>query len=118
MPAVSKWAFSLGGEYSQNLGSTGLGDVVGYLGIDETYRSSYFSHTSLSIYSRVPSYDVTNVRLGLRTDDGRWDVQVWARNVFDRNYKISQVPLVFNSGALSALLGDPRTIGVTFGARF
>jgi iron complex outermembrane receptor protein len=118
MPAVSKWAFSLGGEYSQNLGSTGLGDVVGYLGIDETYRSSYFTHTSLSIYSRVPSYDLTNVRLGLRTDDGRWDVQVWARNVFDRNYKISQVPLVFNSGALSALLGDPRTIGVTFGARF
>ncbi|HMI95072.1 MAG TPA: TonB-dependent receptor [Micropepsaceae bacterium] len=118
LPAVSKWAFSLGGEYSQNLGDSGLGNIAGYLGIDESYRSGYFTNTSLSIYSRVPSYDLTNVRVGLRTSDGRWDVQVWARNLFDRKYKISQVPLVFNSGALSALLGDPRTIGVTFGARF
>jgi len=118
LPAVSKWAFSLGGEYSQNLGASGLGNIVGYLGVDESYRSSYFTTTNLSIYSRVPNYDLTNVRAGLRTGDGRWDVQVWARNLFDRKYKISQVPLVFNSGALSALLGDPRTIGVTFGARF
>ncbi len=92
--------------------------MVGYLGMDESYRSSYFTNASLSIYSRVPSYDLTNVRVGLRTGDGRWDFQLWARNLFDRKYKISQVPLVFNSGALSALLGDPRTIGVTFGARF
>ena len=118
LPAVSKWAFSLGGEYARNLGASGLGDMVGYLGIDESYRSSYFTNASLSIYSRVPSYDLTNVRVGLRTDDGRWDVQFWARNLFDRKYKISQVPIVFNSGALSALLGDPRTVGVTFGARF
>ncbi len=118
LPAVSRWAFSLGGEYSQNLGGLGFGNMAGYLGLDESYRSSYFSHVSLSIYSRVAGYDLTNVRAGLRTDDGRWDVQVWARNAFDRKYKISQVPLVFNSGALSALLGDPRTVGVTFAARF
>jgi iron complex outermembrane receptor protein len=118
LPAVSRWAFSLGGEYSQNLGGLGLGNMAGYLGLDESYRSSYFSNVSLSIYSRVPGYDLTNVRAGLRTDDGRWDVQVWARNVFDREYKISQVPIVLNSGALSALVGDPRTVGVTFAARF
>ncbi|HYK78045.1 MAG TPA: TonB-dependent receptor [Micropepsaceae bacterium] len=118
LPAVSKWAFSLGGEYSRNFGEWGGGNIVGYLGIDESYRSSYFSHVSLSIYSRVPSYDLTNVRLGLRTEDGGWDVQLWARNLFDRKYKISQVPIVFNSGALSSLLGDPRTLGVSFSARF
>jgi iron complex outermembrane receptor protein len=118
LPAVSRWAFSLGGEYSQNLGSLGFSNMDAYLGLDESYRSSYFSHVSLSISSRVAGYDLTNVRAGLRTDDGRWDVQVWARNAFDRKYKISQVPLVFNSGALSALVGDPRTVGVTFAARF
>jgi iron complex outermembrane recepter protein len=118
LPAVSKWAFSLGGEYSRNLPGLGLGEFTGYLGLDESYRSSYFSTASLSLYSRVPGYDLTNVRVGLRTADGRWDLQVWARNLFDRKYEISQVPILFNSGALSALVGDPRTIGATVGARF
>ena len=118
LPAVSKWAFSVGGEYSQNLGPLGLDDVVAFVGADESYRSSYFSNTSLSIYSRIAGYDLTNLRAGVRSADGHWDFEVWVRNAFDRNYKIFQVPLIFNSGALSSMVGDPRTFGVTLAGRF
>jgi iron complex outermembrane receptor protein len=117
LPAVSKWAFSVGGEYSQGLGPVGFGGAEVYLGFDESYRSSYFSNTSLSIYSRVAGYNLTNLRVGVRTKDGGWDLEAWVRNAFDRKYQIYQVPLIFNSGALSSLVGDPRTFGVTLTAR-
>lgn len=117
LPAVSRWAFSGGAEYSGSLARLGLGGVTGYIGADESYRSSYFSSSSLSIYSRVPGYALTNLRAGLRADDGRWDLQFWSRNVFDRQYIIARVPTLFNSGALSTLLGDPRTVGATFAMR-
>jgi iron complex outermembrane receptor protein len=118
LPAVSKWAFSVGGEYAQNLGPLGLAEVVAFVGADESYRSSYFSNTSLSVYSRIAGYDLTNFRAGVRSQDGRWDFEFWIRNAFDRRYKIFQVPLIFNSGALSSMVGDPRTFGVSLTARF
>jgi iron complex outermembrane receptor protein len=117
LPAVSKWAFSLGGEYSHTLAPLGLDGAVGFIGVDESYRSSYFSNTSLSIYSQIAGYDLTNFRIGVRTDDGRWQLEGWVRNAFDRNYSIFRVPLIFNSGALSTMVGDPRTFGVTLVAR-
>ena len=118
LPAVSRWAFSLGGEYSRPLNGWGLSNIVGYAGIGEAFRSGYFVTSNLSMYSFVPGYDVTNVRIGLRAENRRWDLQVWSRNLFDRKYKITQAPLVFNSGAISAILGDPRTVGATLTMRY
>jgi iron complex outermembrane receptor protein len=118
LPAVSKWALSLGGEYSRKLNTWGLSDIVGYAGVDETLRSGYFTTASLSMYSFVPAYEVTNARIGLRAESGRWNIEFWSRNLFDRKYKITQAPLLFNSGALSAILGDPRTVGATLTMRY
>jgi iron complex outermembrane receptor protein len=118
LPAVSRWAFSLGGEYSRPLNGWGRSDIVGYAGIGEAFRSGYFTTSNLSMYSFVPGYDVTNVRIGLRAENGLWDLQLWSRNLFDRKYKITEAPLVFNSGALSTILGDPRTVGATLTMRY
>jgi len=90
-----------------------LGGFDGYLGADVSYRSSYYSSADDSIYGRVPGYSVTNLRIGLRTDDGHWNLEAWARNAFDTHYYQTIAKVAFNSGALSALLGDPRTVGVT-----
>jgi iron complex outermembrane receptor protein len=113
LPAVSKWAFTLGGEYDRTLGLWGLDDFTGYMGVDESYRSRYFSTANLSIYSLVPDIAITNLRFGMRTSDNHWDLQFWARNLFDRKYFTAQAPIAFNSGAIAALLGDPRTLGVS-----
>jgi iron complex outermembrane receptor protein len=113
LPLVSKWVIAAGGEYDQPLGGIGLGGTSGYLGGDVNYRSGQYSAASDSIYSFVAAHEVTNLRIGIRTDDGHWDLSLWARNAFDTKYYQSVGPAAFNSGAIAALLGDPRTVGVT-----
>ena len=111
LPATSKWAFSIGGEYDHSLGDFGLGGSEAYLGADVSYRSSFFSSPDDSIYARVPGYSVTNLRLGVRTDDSHWNLEVWSRNAFDTHYFLTKGKVAFNSGAFSGLVGDPRTTG-------
>ena len=117
LPAVSRSAVSLGAEYAHRLPGFG-GAFTGYVDIGESYRSGYFSNASLTIYSWVPAVNLVNAQLGVRTDDGHWDLRVWSRNLLNRNYFTAQAPLSFNTGAIDALLGDPRTFGVTLDARF
>jgi iron complex outermembrane recepter protein len=113
LAAVSKWAFSLGGEYDHQVGDFGLGGTAGYIGADVSYRSSFFSSSDDSIYGKVPGYELTNLRVGLRTDDGHWNLEAWSRNALNTHYYQTIGKVAFNSGAFSALLGDPRTSGLT-----
>jgi len=113
LPATSKWALSAGGEYDYSLAALGGDGFGGYVGGDVSYRTSFFSSADDSIYGRVPSYSVTNLRLGVRTDDQHWTLELWTRNAFDTHYYQTIGKVAFNSGAISALLGDPRTVGVT-----
>jgi iron complex outermembrane receptor protein len=113
LPAVSKWVVSAGGEYDHTLADIGLGGIGGYVGADVSYHTRYYSSADDSIYGLVPSATVTNLRLGVRTDDGRWNFEIWSRNAFDTHYYQTVGKVAFNSGALSALLGDPRTYGAT-----
>ena len=47
----------------------------------------------------------------MRLNDGKADLSVWARNLFDNDYY--QTLGVLNYGLVTATLGDPRTLGVT-----
>ncbi len=102
---------SAGTEYHQSLDGLGLAGLTGYVGADTSYRSRYYSGADLSIYSVVPGHDITNFHLGARSDDGRWDVSLWARNAFDTDYFLTRS--ASTDGAITALVGDPRTFGVT-----
>lgn len=113
LPAVSKWVVALGGEYDRPLGSVWNDDVTGYFGGDFSWRSSYFSAANDSIYSHVPGYEISNFELGVRTDDGHWDLSMWVRNAFNTHYIVTSGPLSFNSGGIGVLLGDPLTFGAT-----
>ena len=55
--------------------------------------------------------------LGFRAD-GRWDVFVWARNAFDREYYDVLATTPGNTGLVSGNPADPRTYGLTFKAQF
>jgi iron complex outermembrane receptor protein len=117
LSAVSKWVISAGGEYHQSLGDLGLPGLTGYAGADTSYRSRYYSGVDLSIYSIVPGHDITNFHLGVRSDDGRWDFSLWARNAFNTNYFLTR-SVSGNDGAITALVGDPRTVGATLQLAF
>jgi iron complex outermembrane recepter protein len=96
LPGISKWAASLGGEYSHDA------RVAGYQGqlfgaFDTSYGSDFSSSASASRYLVVEGYVLANARAGFRWNDG-WSVTVWARNLFDTNYYEQLTAAPGNSG--------------------
>lgn len=87
--------------------------ATGYL--NQTYRSATFTN-ALSIYGRQGGYGLTNLGFGVKTADGRYALQVWAKNLFDKRYATA-----FGSATSATpyikIFGDPRIIGVTLTAK-
>jgi iron complex outermembrane receptor protein len=111
LPGVSKWAGSTGGEVKAPVGDSFGHESEIYLGSDYSYRSNFYTTASDSRYSLIPGYGILNLRLGARALDGRFDVQLWARNLTNKNYYLSLSAA--NTGAITGTLGDPRTYGIT-----
>ena len=111
LPGVPKFTYTLGGDLSAPLGSLGGRDLSLYLHGDYSHRSTFNTSSNDSRYADVPAYGIANARIGFRTDDGLLDVSIWARNLFDKDYYQTLSPAV--TGIVTALIGEPRTLGVT-----
>lgn len=84
---------------------------------DARYSSEFF--TGGFDPNRVQdSFTTANVRFSLRDVNETWQLDVFARNVFDTEYYRRVIPATFQSGSYSAFLGDPRTYGVTLRRNF
>ena len=111
LPGISKWAGSLGAEYSNpsRLFSR-TGDFL--LALDTSYRSSFSSSPSASRYLIVDGYSLVNARVGFRWTDG-WTVSLWSRNLLDKDYFELLTAAPGNTGLYVGQPGDGRTFGVT-----
>jgi len=112
LPGVSKWAGSLGAEYTKNtkfFGNTGKF----FLAIDSYARSEFSSSPSASKYLVVPGYAIFNGRFGFRATEGL-SVYFWGRNILDKDYYEQLLPAGGNAGHYAGVLGDQRTYGITF----
>jgi len=111
LPGVSKWAGSLGGEYTKNAKFFGnLGKF--FIALDGYVRSEFSSSPSASKYLVVPGYAIFNGRLGFRVADGL-SVHLWGRNLLNKDYYEQLLPAGGNSGHYAGVLGDQRTYGIT-----
>jgi iron complex outermembrane receptor protein len=111
LPGVSKWAASLGGEYTnvaKLLGQTG----EFYVAVDKYARSRFSSSPTPSKYLNVEGYSLLNARIGFRATKGV-SISIWARNLLNQNYFEQLLPAGGNAGQYAAVLGDPRTYGIT-----
>ncbi len=111
LPGVSKYSLSWGAEYNIPLILFG-GDGFAYAGYDGSYRSSFSSNPTPSIYTQVDGYSLHNFRLGFRADAG-WDIYAFARNAFDEEYFEQLAVPSGNTGLIVGQPGDPATYGVT-----
>ncbi|RYF73276.1 MAG: TonB-dependent receptor [Cytophagaceae bacterium] len=111
LPGVSKWAGSLGGEVS---GSGKFLSQEGrfFVAADGYYRSSFSSSPSPSKYLNIDGYTLVNARVGFRASNGT-SIFLWSRNLLNQNYFEQLLPAPGNAGQYGAVLGDPRTYGVT-----
>ena len=108
LPGVPKFTYSFGAEGHAALGGGGL---ELYANADWSHRSSFNTSASNSAWAQVPGYGIANARIGLRSDDRVWDVSIWAKNLFGRDY--STTLSAANNGAITGQLGDPGTFGAT-----
>jgi len=111
LPGISKWAGSVGGEFSTP--ALFLGEVKRFFFAAEGfYRSSFSSSPSPSAYLNIDGYTLVNARAGFRAAQGL-TAYFWTRNLFDKDYYEQLLPAGGNAGHYGAVLGDPRTYGVT-----
>ena len=113
LPGISDWAASLGTEYRRQIAAFGGAEV--FTGVDVYYRGDFSSSPTPSQHLNIEGYSLVNVRVGLRADDAAWSAYLWARNALDEQYFEQLLPAPAGNGAghYGAVLGDPRTYGVT-----
>lgn len=111
LPGVSKWAGSFGAEFTsvaKVLGQTG----EFYIAVDDYFRSGFSSSPSPSKYLNIEGYSLFNARIGFRSVKGV-SISVWGRNVLNQNYFEQLLLGAGGVGQYAAVLGDPRTYGLT-----
>ncbi len=109
LPGVSKYSLSAGGSYAVDVGSGGQIFVDG----NYVYRSKFNGTFNLAADAVISGYGLANLRVGYRAPESRWDISIYARNLFDTEYFNTKGPAAFNTGQYSGGPGDPRTYGLT-----
>ncbi len=116
LPGVSKYSLSFGAEANTPVTLFGESGEF-YVGYDGSYRSSFSSNASPSIYTNIDGYSLSNFRVGFRSDAG-FGIFAWARNAFDENYFEQLFVAPSNTGLIAGLPGDPATYGLSLRAEF
>ena len=117
--------------WTPRIGQSGL---AGLFYVDARYSGNYNTGSDLFPQKGQESYTVVNARLGLRGPENRWSVEVWAQNLFKKDYTQVAFNSPFQQGGttpaftdpqfpggrqiFSAFLAEPRTYGLTLRARF
>ncbi len=92
--------------------------------VGSKYSSGYNTGSDLDPGKKQAGFALFNARVAFAPTNDQWAVELWAENLFDRNYKqvafdsgYQNVP-TNSTGVLDAFLGAPRTFGVTFRAKY
>lgn len=98
--------------------------------LDGRYTSKMNTGSDLDVEKIQSGYFLLNGRVGLGDIDGRWQIELWGRNLLDKDYfqvafdaplqgsGTAGNPIAPSTQVFNAFAGDPRTWGVTLRSRF
>jgi len=89
-----------------------VGDGQVFVHIDTASRSGFNGDSSLSQFTYIRGYNLTNANIGYRFANGL-ELIVWARNLLDADYIQNLTIQAGNSGLIVGTPSDPRTLGGT-----
>ena len=120
IPNVTPLSFALGVNYEQALGRYFDADLKGYIYANEAFKSA----TQFSLgaaYTRYVlsqgAYGITNIGLGVKTADEKYDLAVWSKNLFNRRALSTQsLSTSVSLGGVSYI--EPLTVGATLRTKF
>lgn len=112
----------------------GTGGLTGLVYLDGRMTSDYNTGSDLFPQKEQDGYALFNARVGVRGPDEQWAIELWAQNIFDKDYAQVAFNSPFQAGTTSApfvdpqypggrqifsqFLAEPRTYGVTGRFRF
>lgn len=112
LAGLSRWSGLLGLDLRA---PAGRGEVTFHA--DWGMRSGYNSETAASRYTRIGGHGVVNASVGYGLAAG-WEVQLFARNLLDKEYLTALTIQTGNSGLILGQAGEPRIAGLRLRARF
>ena len=115
LAGLPRWSETLSADYAVPVG---VGAV--FFHADSNWRSGYFGDPTLSRFTWIEGYNLTNASFGYRRADSQgkgWEIAIFARNLLDADYIQNLTIQAGNSGLILGTPSDPRTVGVTFRLR-
>lgn len=109
----SKWNFNIGGSYTTPVSES----LDAYVRLDYAWKGDAYVAQDLDPNSRTAPYGVMNGRIGVETANG-FSVELFAKNLFDKNYVLFSYGLPFGAGAYVGYVGAPRLFGARVSKTF
>ncbi len=117
------WTVTGGFDYGFPLFSS----LAGFIHMDARWQSSMNTGSNLDPRKLQDAFAVVGLKLGVTTQDERFGLEFFARNLFDERYintafdaplqGSSITPTAAATSTIDAFMGEPRMIGVTFKVR-
>jgi iron complex outermembrane receptor protein len=120
------WTLRLGAQYEANLNGSGsltFGGQMRYrsrhaLAIDNTYINGNVGTTTEVAGLFEDGYTIVDARVVYESPGRRWNIGVYAQNLFDEVYKTDGQEFSSIGSIRTAYYGAPRTVFVRAGFRF
>ncbi|WKZ11916.1 MAG: TonB-dependent receptor [Gammaproteobacteria bacterium] len=116
------WVVTAAASYEQPITAM----LTGFVNGGFRFNTDMNTGSDLDVEKEQASYAVVDAAIGFRTDDDHWVVELWGRNIFDRDYAqvVFDAPLQGqgtgpgSTQTFNAFLGDPATWGLSVRANF
>jgi iron complex outermembrane recepter protein len=124
------WTATTSFAWTPPIGGSGM---HGLFYADARYMSTFNTGSDLDIEKTQHAFTIVNARIGIEGPDDRWGLELWAQNLFDKNFTqvafdaplqgsgttraVERGFIPASTQLYGAFLGEPRTFGVTLRAK-
>jgi iron complex outermembrane receptor protein len=127
LPFTPRWAGTFNGDYSYpapggaviagfTVTQRAASDaVLGAQKIDVQAIPTAVVRSNVGSVYGIEGYGTVDVRLGYQSEQGKWSVGLWGKNVLNKYYWTTVIPA---SDSAARLAGLPATYGITFGYKY
>ena len=91
--------------------------LLAMLRAEYSYRDQMYLAQDLDENLVQPPVNIVNLRGGIRTEDDRWELVLWATNLFNAGYNLVGIDVPIISG-YAGINGPPRAYGATLRYRW
>jgi outer membrane receptor protein involved in Fe transport len=103
-----EWIVTAAGDFEQPV----FGSLLLFAHLDMRFVDDHNTGSDLNPNKEQSHYYVWNGNIGIAADDGFWEVELWGRNLFDKDFDQVVIDAPLQEGTFATFLADPRTYGV------